>query len=269
MGILLATRGANERYNGGKTGRGMDTNLRQNCLSSAQTRCSVVFPNRNRNRNSRSVCSVSSIGGHYSLGKGAKRSGEVVMLLEAKQPSKWVTRRTLQLSRCVRMQAKSRPTKPDDSPLRDGNRDRLVGLLTQRACKTLLFYCSETNQHMYHWLNAFVEQNPIPREGKVEDISGETFLMELMQRPAEQARAQPWLDPLFDCSTPLTVDPRQVAQRIMDIRVQIARELQQDLNKIEEENMEMLRQSLMLSLEAQSTSHPVVPDPEEKAEEEE
>ena len=77
--------------------------------------------------------------------------------------------------------------------------------------------------------------------------------MELMQRPAEQARAQPWLDPLFDCSTPLTVDPRQVAQRIMDIRVQIARELQQDLNKIEEENMEMLRQSLMLSLEAQST----------------
>ena len=70
------------------------------------------------------------------------------------------------------MQAKSRPTKPDDSPLRDGNRDRLVGLLTQRACKTLLFYCSETNQHMYHWLNAFVEQNPIPREGKVEDISG-------------------------------------------------------------------------------------------------
>ena len=138
--------------------------------------------------------------------------------------------------------------------------------------------------------------------------------MELMQRPAEQARAQPWLDPLFDCSTPLTVDPRQVAQRIMDIRVQIARELQQDLNKIEEENMEMLRQSLMLSLEAQSTctyfalffflrrsndafyefifwkkkerkktdiflsfsfsplgfaAHPVVPDPEEKAEEEE
>ena len=27
---------------------------------------------------------------------------------------------------------------PDDSPLRDGNRDRLIGLLTERAAKTLV-----------------------------------------------------------------------------------------------------------------------------------
>jgi hypothetical protein len=225
----------------------------QNCpLLSAQTRCTLV----RRSFSSRRT-------GHA---QGAK--GGVVMTLEGKM----MARRTLQIStlgrgessrsRCVRMQAKSRPSKPDDSPLRDGNRDRLVGLLTQRACKTLLFYCSETNQHMYHWLNAFIEKHPIPRDGKIEDISGETFLMELMQRPAVEARAQPWLDPLFDCSTPLTVDPRQVAQRIMDIRVQIAKELQQDLNKIEEENMEMLRQSLTLSLEAQTASHPVIPDPQ-------
>lgn len=35
---------------------------------------------------------------------------------------------------------------PDDSPLRDGNRDRLYGLLTERACATLIAYTIETNQ---------------------------------------------------------------------------------------------------------------------------
>ena len=40
---------------------------------------------------------------------------------------------------------------PDDSPFRDGNRDRLIGLLTERATKTLIYYLSETNQHLYYW----------------------------------------------------------------------------------------------------------------------
>lgn len=35
---------------------------------------------------------------------------------------------------------------PDDSPMRDGNRDRLYGLLTERACSTLVWYTFETNQ---------------------------------------------------------------------------------------------------------------------------
>ena len=60
--------------------------------------------------------------------------------------------------RSVRAWAKSRPLKPDDSPLRDGNRDRLLGLLTERAAKTLLFYCSETNQHLYHWLMDYIKK---------------------------------------------------------------------------------------------------------------
>lgn len=38
---------------------------------------------------------------------------------------------------------------PDDSPLRDGNRDRLVGLLTQRATRTLATYLSEMNLNHY------------------------------------------------------------------------------------------------------------------------
>ena len=92
-------------------------------------------------------------------------------------------------------------------------------------------------------------------------FAGETFLMGLMVEPAVEAKAQPWLDPMFDCSKPLTVDPRNVAQRIMDIRVALSKEFQDDLKRIDEENMELLRRSLMVSLEAQATSHPVVPDP--------
>ena len=57
------------------------------------------------------------------------------------------------------------------------------------------------------------------------------------------------------------MDPRNVAQRIMDIRVALSKEFQEDLSRIDEENMELLRRSLMVSLEAKATSHPVVPDP--------
>lgn len=42
---------------------------------------------------------------------------------------------------------------PDDSPLRDGNRDRLIGLLTLRAAKTLEYYFVETNLTYHHWLS--------------------------------------------------------------------------------------------------------------------
>lgn len=35
---------------------------------------------------------------------------------------------------------------PDNSPLRDGNRDVLFGMLTKRAIRTLVYYLSETNQ---------------------------------------------------------------------------------------------------------------------------
>mmetsp|Transcript_14180 Transcript_14180/g.36570 ORF Transcript_14180/g.36570 Transcript_14180/m.36570 type:complete len:249 (-) Transcript_14180:562-1308(-) len=165
----------------------------------------------------------------------------------------------------VRVCAKSRPLKPDDSPLRDGNRDRLLGLLTRRAARTLLFYCSETNQHLYNWLNDYIKEEVIPNEGQFEDVSGETFLMKLMLKPAVQVRAQPWVDPIFDCSKPLTVDPRQVAQRIMDIRVALAKEFQEDLKRVDEENMELLKRSLMASLDAKTVAHPVVPSPEEDA----
>ena len=46
---------------------------------------------------------------------------------------------------------------PDDTPLRDGNRDRLMGLLTERAAKTLLYYMFETNPTLYGWFNTYLK----------------------------------------------------------------------------------------------------------------
>ena len=42
-------------------------------------------------------------------------------------------------------------------------RDRVVGLLTERSAKTLLFYLQETNLNLYYWLTAFMQAYPIPR----------------------------------------------------------------------------------------------------------
>ena len=44
---------------------------------------------------------------------------------------------------------------PDNSPLRDGNRDVLYGILTRRAARTLVYYLTETNQNMAQWLVAY------------------------------------------------------------------------------------------------------------------
>lgn len=64
-----------------------------------------------------------------------------------------------------------------DSPLRDGNRDRLIGLLTKRsaagnrkiqqggiyrAAITLSYYLMETNVNVHHWLVKFMKDHPIP-----------------------------------------------------------------------------------------------------------
>lgn len=46
---------------------------------------------------------------------------------------------------CFRAAAPRRTRTPYDTPLRDGNRDRLIGLLTERAAKTLMIYLMELN----------------------------------------------------------------------------------------------------------------------------
>eukprot|EP01026_Neomeris_dumetosa_P066956 TRINITY_DN650_c0_g1_i1.p3 TRINITY_DN650_c0_g1~~TRINITY_DN650_c0_g1_i1.p3 ORF type:complete len:222 (-),score=11.73 TRINITY_DN650_c0_g1_i1:413-1078(-) len=139
---------------------------------------------------------------------------------------------------------------PDDSPYRDGNRDRLIGMLTQRAAFTLRYYLSETNINVYHWFTVFMKTHPIPTEGSWEDVSGETFLRKLLSMPIQPAKYQTVRNEMYECGTGIHVDPRQIAQRVMDIRTALAKEFIQDLKNVAEENSSLMRETLMTSLSA-------------------
>eukprot|EP00967_Tisochrysis_lutea_P128639 scaffold220289_cov16-Tisochrysis_lutea.AAC.1 len=70
----------------------------------------------------------------------------------------------------------------DDTPLRDGNRDIMAGVLTERAAKTLLIYLQEMNPIVYQWLWRYMEAHPIPRKGAPwDDIRWEQELHGLME----------------------------------------------------------------------------------------
>ena len=50
----------------------------------------------------------------------------------------------------------------------------------------------------------------------------------------------------------LTIDPRTLAQRIMEIRVHLAKEFVEDLKFVKDENADMLRDALSCSLKLPS-----------------
>ncbi|CAK0769965.1 hypothetical protein CVIRNUC_003720 [Coccomyxa viridis] len=155
---------------------------------------------------------------------------------------------------------------PDDTPLRDGNRDRLIGLLTERATRTLLYYLSETNQHVYHWLIVYIRDNPIPRSGSWDDISGETFLRGLLSQSIQLAQYSVGRDKMYDHFGACGVDPRNLAQRIMEIRTQLASEMIDDLKDIAEENSLLLRETIFSSFSLDHVvDHPLEAEPEESA----
>lgn len=162
---------------------------------------------------------------------------------------------------------------PDDTPLRDGNRDRLMGLLTERAVKTLAFYFMELNPTLNLWLNKFLEENPIPRDGNWDDVSGEAFLRKLLSMPMETAKFDIGRPEMFDCNRTIGVNPREIATRIMSIRSQIAKEFVQELKCVSEENSLLMRETLVSSFSLDSlpvidpsqlggASHPELRHPE-------
>lgn len=128
--------------------------------------------------------------------------------------------------------------------------------MTARAVRTLATYLAETNLHLYHWLTAFEKANPIPRDGAWDDVSGTTFLRKLLAMPVSGARYDVGREELFNnFNSGLAVDPRQIAQRILDIRKAIAAEWRQDLEDIGEENAIILREAAAASLAA-TVDHP-------------
>ncbi|GAX76567.1 hypothetical protein CEUSTIGMA_g4013.t1 [Chlamydomonas eustigma] len=138
---------------------------------------------------------------------------------------------------------------PDDTPLRDANRDFMLGVITARACRTLIVYLQETNLTVAHWLVAYMQENPLTLTGTWEDISGDNFIRKLLTMPVEAATYNIGREGLYDNAATIGVDPRSIAQRILQIRYEIAKELIQDLQLIPEDNNQLLRETLTMSLE--------------------
>lgn len=141
--------------------------------------------------------------------------------------------------------------------MRDGNRDRLIGLLTERAAKTLLVYLQETNMTTYHWLFHWMKETPIPLTGTWDEISGEAFLRKMLGTPNCTAKMELGRGELFDNIATIGVDPRQMAQRIMEIRVQLSKEFIQELTLVADENSVLLRETLQVSLENVLNNEPI------------
>ncbi|EFN57571.1 expressed protein [Chlorella variabilis] len=140
---------------------------------------------------------------------------------------------------------------PDDTPLRDGNRDRLMGLLTTRAASTMAHTVEEDNPALHSWLNRYLQENDIPKDGNWSDVSGENFLRTLLTRPVEEISGSfSDEEPQFANASPVGGDPRQTAQRIMDLRHQIAKEWIEELQSVPEENSVLMQETLLKSLSA-------------------
>ena len=94
-----------------------------------------------------------------------------------------------------------------------------------------------------------MKTHKIPRDGNWDDVSGETFLRELLSMPMEETRwgEQVGVDSLYDCTGGLLVNPRDVAQRVMEIRTQIAKEWIEEMKSVSEENALLMRETVLSS----------------------
>lgn len=111
----------------------------------------------------------------------------------------------------------------------------MLGLLTERAAKTLAFYYMELQPSLSDWLHKYIRANPIPRDGNWDDVSGDTFLRDMLASPMSTTHTA-GREGLFENTPIYSVDPRSLASRIMEIRVQLANEFIQDLKFIADDN---------------------------------
>jgi hypothetical protein len=104
---------------------------------------------------------------------------------------------------------------------------------------------------------------PRSQDGKWDDVSGETFLRRLLSLPVQGTRwgEHSGADPMYDATKYFGVDPRGIAQRVMEIRSQLAREMAQDLAGVAEENALLMRETLASSLAAAFAAGPAAGAP--------
>lgn len=98
-----------------------------------------------------------------------------------------------------------------------------MGLLTDRACKTLAYYLMETNVLVYNWWMAYLQDNPILRQGDWDEICGDAFLRKLLSMNNAEI---PWSlknrPEIYNRTSLVEIKPRELATRVMDIRWALA-----------------------------------------------
>lgn len=67
---------------------------------------------------------------------------------------------------------------------------------------------------------------------------------------------------MYDCTGGFLVNPRDVAQRVMEIRTQVAKEYIEELKTVSEENALLMRETVLSSFSLKDL--PVVEEPQSK-----
>lgn len=123
----------------------------------------------------------------------------------------------------------------------------------------MIIYLQETNVVACQWLMTFMNANPITLSGSWEEISGDAFLKKLLSMPVQEHRFQNGCEDIHNNFSAIAVDPRSIAQRILEVRAQLAKELIQDVALVPEDNDLLLQQSLLASLESSFRILPTLP----------
>ena len=136
-------------------------------------------------------------------------------------------------------------------PFRTEAASLLDALLTRQAVRTLVHYCSETNGEMHLFLNSYLAAKPLVVDDRG---SARAWLAELAAQPLttvadpgrssapSPAAAEQVLNGLRE------VSPRDCAERILALRLDIADEFRVDLDKTAVANAEILRAALARTL---------------------
>eukprot|EP00183_Erythrolobus_madagascarensis_P005618 CAMPEP_0185845130 /NCGR_PEP_ID=MMETSP1354-20130828/1184_1 /TAXON_ID=708628 /ORGANISM="Erythrolobus madagascarensis, Strain CCMP3276" /LENGTH=403 /DNA_ID=CAMNT_0028545025 /DNA_START=104 /DNA_END=1315 /DNA_ORIENTATION=- len=127
----------------------------------------------------------------------------------------------------------------------------LYDFLTKRSVKTLMVYLDEFHDGpSKDWLEKFADF----KQREATFAESDKYLLRMMRTTTQKGTltvSHP--KGYFKRSFPFTIEPRRLAERILAIREQLAAEWQRDLQLIEEENQQLHRIHLELSLNGADT----------------
>ncbi|GMH39147.1 hypothetical protein BSKO_07045 [Bryopsis sp. KO-2023] len=127
----------------------------------------------------------------------------------------------------------------------------LKSLITRQAVKTCLKYLEETNGQLHYFLHCYVAANPLPISA---DVSSEDWLTKLAASPWTTITHPGRTSNVSPAALAAAVEgerevsPRDVAERIMKLRLHLAKEMAEDLDGLPMDNDLVLRRALEMTI---------------------